>query len=174
MSKENSRFLSLVLRHKPETIDIELDANGWVDVDILLEQLAKFKRETSYEELEVIVETNDKQRFTFNEDKSQIRANQGHSVDVDLGLTPEQPPEFLYHGTVAKALGGIFETGLDKMSRHALHLSEDLGTATNVGSRRGNPLILTIESGRMYKDGFEFFKSKNGVWLIDNVPPEYI
>jgi len=172
--KDVSRFLSLVLRHKPETIGITLDENGWVDVDVLLSSLKSHNREITFGELKESVITNNKQRFTFNDDETQIRANQGHSVDVDLQLKPSKPPSKLYHGTVEKAIQGIKETGLKKMNRHALHLSEDVATATNVGSRRGDAIILEIDSGAMDIDGFEFCQSKNGVWLIDIVPHRYI
>lgn len=173
MNKNNiSRFLSLILRHKPDVIGITLDKSGWVSVSLLLTQLKKYDRPLSLEELVDIVETNPKKRFTFNEDNTKIRANQGHSTEVDL--EPEEPPTTLFHGTVKDAIPGIKKSGLDKMSRHALHLSVDLETATNVGSRRGKALILSIDSGKMHEDGYLFYKSKNGVWLIDNVPPEYI
>ena len=172
--KKVSRLLSLVLRHKPENIGIELDKNGWVDVNVLLTQLEKHGKGITMLELLKIVETNNKQRFTFNNTNTRIRANQGHSVDVDLGLKTSRPPRKLYHGTVQKAIKGIKETGLKKMNRHALHLSEDVATATNVGSRRGDAIILEIDSAHMDVDGFDFYQSKNGVWLIDNVPPKYI
>tara|TARA_R110000772_G_scaffold17946_3_gene50051 strand:+ start:180406 stop:180957 length:552 start_codon:yes stop_codon:yes gene_type:complete len=174
--KKVSRLLSLVLRHKPEKIGIELDGEGWVDICTLLTQLEKHNREITFLELVNIVETNDKQRFTFNEQMSKIRANQGHSgrLGIDLGLKASRPPKKLFHGTVQKAIQGVKEGGLDKMSRHALHLSEDVPTAINVGSRRGDAIILEIDSGAMHADGFKFYQSKNGVWLIDNVPPKYI
>jgi putative RNA 2'-phosphotransferase len=174
MSKQNSRFLSLVLRHKPETIKIKLDKNGWVAVDELLAQLKKHNREMSMKDLRDIVEFNDKKRFEFNEEGTLIRAAQGHSVKVDLQMKPKQPPRKLYHGTVAKTIDTIMDGGLKKMNRHAVHLSEDITTATKVGSRRGEAIILEVNSAAMYVDKIKFFKSKNGVWLTDEVPSKYI
>ena len=173
-NKGISRFLSFVLRHNPEAIGLKLDKGGWVDINILLTTLNNHDRVITFTELKEIVETNNKQRFTFNDDETRIRANQGHSVEVDLGLKAKRPPMKLFHGTVQKAIKGVKRGGLDKMSRHALHLSADVATATNVGSRRGEAIILEVDSGWMYADGFKFFQSKNDVWLIDNVPPKYI
>jgi putative RNA 2'-phosphotransferase len=172
--KKNSRFLSLVLRHKPQTINIKLDKNGWVNVDELLVKLKQHKREISMKDLRNIVKFNDKKRFTFNDDETKIRASQGHSVKVDLELKAKKPPAKLYHGTVAKAIEGIKEVGMKKMNRHAIHLSEDIPTAMNVGNRRGNAILLEINSAHMHVDGFKFFQSKNGVWLIEEVPAKYI
>jgi putative RNA 2'-phosphotransferase len=172
--KHISKFLSLILRHSPETIRLRLDANGWADVDELLSQAAKHRQHISFEELEHVVATNDKQRFAFNEDYSKIRANQGHSINVSLDLPVQEPPEFLYHGTVAKYLEAIRKEGLQKMSRQHLHLSKDKQTAEKVGSRRGIPVILVVNSGRMHRDGHAFYVSANGVWLTDQVPPQYI
>lgn len=173
--KNISRLLSLVLRHKPEVIGITLDKNGWVSIDELIEKL-KLRKDTSvtFEHLQEIIDTNDKQRFAFNSDKTMIRASQGHSVKVDLKLSNEKPPINLFHGTVEKSLESIFKTGLTKMKRHAVHLSEDLKTADVVGSRRGKSIILTIKSGLMFFDGYKFQKSENGVWLTDIVPSKYI
>lgn len=171
--KETSKFLSLILRHQPELIGLTLDTNGWADVDTLLALAARRKRITR-DELETIVAESDKQRFAFNEDHSKIRANQGHSVQVDLELPVSTPPEFLYHGTTGAFVTEILNTGIKKMSRQHVHLSVDKTTATKVGSRRGIPLILTIRSGDMHRDGFAFFVSANGVWLTDHVPPKYI
>jgi len=167
-----SKFLSLILRHKPEKIGLTLDKNGWAEVsDILEKSNLKFTMET----LEEVVSTNDKQRFSFNEDKTKIRANQGHSLKtIDLELAPQIPPAFLYHGTVLKFLQNIKLDGLKKMSRQHVHLSPDRQTATIVGKRRGAPLILSIRSGQMHADGYPFYLSKNGVWLADHVPPDYI
>lgn len=169
--KSISKFLSLILRHNPEKIDLQLDPNGWADVD---ELISKSSVHFTSEELEEIVETNDKQRFAFNADHTKIRASQGHSIDIDLALAPQQPPEFLFHGTVAKFLDGIRKDGLQKMSRQYLHLSHDRHTAEKVGSRRGKPVILNIRSGQMHRDGILFYLSDNGVWLTDQVPPQYI
>ena len=172
--KTISKFLSLVLRHSPETIGLTLDANGWADVEELLTKSARQHHSFSKEELEEIVATNDKQRFIFNADKTKIRANQGHSVEVDLSLTATMPPEVLYHGTVAKFLPNIRAEGLKKMERQHVHLSKDIETATKVGNRRGTAMILHIQSGVMYKEGYAFYLSANGVWLTDNVPARYI
>jgi len=172
--KNNSKFLSLVLRHKPETIKVKLDKNGWVEVDELLVKLKQHNREIPLVELKEIVLFNDKKRFEFNEDETKIRAAQGHSVKVDLQLKAQRPPMELYHGTVSKFLDAIKKDGLKKMNRHAVHLSHDLPTATKVGSRRGEAIILVVNSGAMYADRYKFFQSKNGVWLVEEVPPKYI
>lgn len=175
MKKKNpDRFLSLILRHKPEEANIELDENGWTDVKYLIKRLDSMGYEIDMEILEEIVETNNKKRFAFNDKKTKIRASQGHSVNVDLQLKPQTPPDELYHGTVGKALSGIFKEGLKKVSRHAVHLSHETETATNVGSRRGSAIILKIDSKQMHLDGIKFYKSANGVWLVDEVPSKYI
>ncbi len=172
--KEISKFLSLILRHNPKKIDLELDDQGWANVDELIKKSNKYKHRFDLDVLKEIVETNDKQRFSFNENETKIRANQGHSVTVDLDYKPIEPPEFLYHGTVAKFLTSIKERGLLKMNRHHVHLSDDIETATKVGSRRGKPIILKISSGEMFREGATFFQSENGVWLTDSVFPKYI
>ncbi|GAA4278663.1 RNA 2'-phosphotransferase [Aquimarina mytili] len=172
--KHISKFLSLVLRHDPGKIGLQLDENGWADVEELVSKCQKYQPNLDIELLKEIVETNDKKRFAFNQDYTRIRASQGHSLKIDLKYTPKQPPEFLYHGTVEKFMDAIKEMGLLKMSRHHVHLSEERETATKVGSRRGKPIILIIRSGAMHANGIEFFQSDNGVWLTDNVSPEYI
>lgn len=172
--KHISKFLSLILRHQPEIIQLQLDDNGWADVDELISKSAKHGNAFSFEQLEEVVFTNDKQRFAFNEDASKIRANQGHSIHVELDLPVQEPPEFLYHGTVAKYLDAIRKEGLKKMNRQHLHLSRDKQTAEKVGSRRGIPVILNICSGQMHRDGHSFYLSANGVWLTDHVPAQYI
>tara|TARA_R110000796_G_scaffold162503_2_gene279294 strand:- start:7866 stop:8402 length:537 start_codon:yes stop_codon:yes gene_type:complete len=172
--KNNSKFLSLILRHKPDTIKVKLDKNGWVAVDELLAQLKKHNKEIPIVELKEIVKFNDKKRFEFNDDETKIRASQGHSVKVDLQLKTKRPPMKLYHGTINKNVDNIMENGLQKMNRHAVHLSHDLPTATKVGSRRGEAIILVVNSGAMYADRYKFFESKNGVWLVEEVPPKYI
>lgn len=169
-----SKFLSLVLRHKPDTIGIVLDRNGWVSVEELLAKSADYGLRLSRTELEEIVETNDKKRFAFSEDKTRIRANQGHSVEVELELEAAEPPERLFHGTVERFLGSIRTEGLKKMNRHHVHLSKDKETAEKVGDRRGEAIILTISSGDMFKDGHTFYLSENRVWLTDTVPVKYI
>ena len=169
-----SKFLSLVLRHRPDVIGIELDAEGWVAVEELLTACAKHGRAISRDQLDDLVRTNDKQRFAFSVDGSRIRANQGHSLPVDLGLVPVEPPELLYHGTVPRFLESIRREGLTKGTRHHVHLSPDVETATKVGQRRGRPIVLMIAAGHMFRDGHKFYRSENGVWLTDAVPPAYI
>jgi putative RNA 2'-phosphotransferase len=169
-----SKFLSLVLRHSPEKISLQLDENGWADVEELLLKSARHGQRFSKTELEEVVETNDKKRFSFNADNTRIRANQGHSIDVELDLSAAVPPEYLFHGTVSKFLGNIKIEGLRKMNRNHVHLSKDRETAEKVGSRRGEPIILTVSSGQMHLDGVLFYLSENGVWLTDNVPVKYI
>ncbi|WP_299891578.1 RNA 2'-phosphotransferase [uncultured Lacinutrix sp.] len=173
--KRVSKFLSLILRHNPQKINLELDENGWANVEELLEKSNKNNTRFSMETLEEVVETNDKKRFTFNDDKTKIRANQGHSIKtIDLELKPIKPPTFLYHGTVGKFMKSIRAEGLQKMSRQHVHLSSDLETATKVGSRRGQAIILSIRTKDMHNKGYTFYKSKNDVWLTDKVPPEFI
>ena len=173
-AKSISKYLSLVLRHNPAAAGITLDAEGWVRVDDLLAGAARHDHLFTRTELEEVVQTNEKQRFAFSLDGQRIRANQGHSVSVDLGLTPETPPDVLYHGTVERFVSSIMEKGLDKRSRQHVHLSLDVATATRVGSRRGDPIILRIAAASMHSDGFHFYCSANGVWLTDRVPPQYI
>ena len=169
-----SKFLSLILRHAPGKIGLVLDENGWADVAELIDKSAKKQMFFSAGELEEVVVTNDKQRFSYNADKTKIRANQGHSIEVELQLEKKTPPEILYHGTVARFLDRIRQEGLKKMNRHHVHLSGDKLTAEKVGSRRGDAVILVVRSGEMAGDGFEFFFSENGVWLTDHVPMKYI
>ncbi|MCD6051640.1 MAG: 2'-phosphotransferase [Verrucomicrobia bacterium] len=169
-----SKFLSLVLRHEPERIGITLDNAGWVPVIELIAACQKHGKSLTVTSLEEIVATSDKKRFAFSDDGQRIRANQGHSVGVDLGLTPVPPPEILYHGTVEKFLPSIRSEGLRKGERHHVHLSKDETTAIKVGERRGQAIILKIAAGRMHAEGHPFFLSANGVWLTDHVPPDYI
>ncbi len=169
-----SKFLSLILRHKPEIIDIQMDEQGWVKTDELLEKLRLHHRGISLEQLKTVVAENNKKRFAFNEDESLIRASQGHSVQLDLGYDAVTPPEFLYHGTATRFLESIRKTGLEKRGRHHVHLSQELSTAKNVGGRHGKVIILNIRSLEMHQKGFDFFVSENGVWLTDHVPVEYI
>ena len=172
--KSISKFMSLILRHDPGRVGIELDNEGWVEVAVLIDAMNKAGKSVDLALIQEVVTSNDKQRFTFSEDGSRIRANQGHSVSIDLKLEPQVPPEFLYHGTATKNLDSINENGLDKCKRQHVHLSADKVTATKVGQRHGKVLILNIRSGDMFRAGFEFFLSKNGVWLTDRVPVEYI
>ncbi|MCW3104832.1 MAG: 2-phosphotransferase [Bacteroidetes bacterium] len=169
-----SKFLSLVLRHKPEEIGVVMDANGWVAVDELIEKCSVKKVSLDFDTLEEVVISSDKQRFAFSDDYSKIRANQGHTVSVDLGLEEKEPSDFLYHGTVEKFLESIKADGLQKMQRLHVHLSKDIETAVKVGSRRGKPVILKIHAAAMHKDGYTFYLSKNGVWLCEQVPVKYI
>ncbi|HEY0254769.1 MAG TPA: RNA 2'-phosphotransferase [Kofleriaceae bacterium] len=172
--KQKSKFLSLVLRHEPEAIGITLDKNGWTPVDALLAAFANHGQPMTREELEELVATSDKKRFALSDDGAQIRANQGHSVEVELELAPIAPPARLFHGTVDKFLASIRATGLVKGERHHVHLSADLETATKVGGRRGKPVILTVRAQEMAAAGHVFFRSENGVWLTDHVPPEFL
>ena len=169
-----SKFLSLVLRHKPETVGLTLEENGWIPVDKLIEACAAYGKKFSLAELAEVVETNDKRRFSFDESGAKIRASQGHSVEVELEFEETTPPAALYHGTAEKNLGGIFAEGLKKMSRHHVHLSPDTETARQVGARYGKPVILEIDTARMLEEGFKFYVSANGVWLADAVPPEFL
>lgn len=172
--KKTSKFLSLILRHSPDTIGLRLDENGWADVEELIQKSVGKSMYFSSQELEEVVLTNDKQRFAFNDDKTRIRASQGHSVDVELQLEAKVPPEVLYHGTVEKFLQSIMTEGLRKMERHHVHLSQDRETAEKVGSRRGTAIILVVRSGEMNREGVEFYLSANGVWLTEQVPVKYI
>ena len=172
--KQISKFLSLILRHDPGKIGLDLDDQGWADVQTLLTKSQKQFSSLDLNLLQEIVSSNDKQRFAFNEDHTKIRASQGHSVTIDLNYSPKQPPQFLYHGTVPKFIEAIKEKGLLKMSRHHVHLSEELDTASAVGARRGKPIILTVRAGEMYSDGIPFFQSDNQVWLTDHVPAKYL
>ena len=169
-----SKFLSLVLRHEPGLIGITLDEAGWVEVSELLRACRAHGRPLTLEELREVVAVNDKRRFSFSEDGRRIRASQGHSVPVELGYDPADPPAELYHGTAEKFLPLIREQGLKKGARHHVHLSHDVETARRVGGRRGRPVVLAVDSGRMRGEGHEFFLSANGVWLTERVPPEYI
>lgn len=170
----NSKFLSLVLRHRPETIGITLDAAGWIGVDELLPALARHGRKWSRADLEEIVRTSDKQRFALSSEGTRIRANQGHSIDVELGHEAAVPPELLYHGTAAQYVSAIRQHGLRKMQRHHVHLSAETEVTLRVGARRGHPILLTIHAGGMHRAGHAFFLTPNQVWLTDHVPPEFI
>jgi putative RNA 2'-phosphotransferase len=169
-----SKFLSLVLRHKPEIIGISLDEKGWTDTALLLEKMNAAGKVIDFEILKHIVDTNAKKRFAFNDDLSRIRASQGHSLEIELGYESQQPPHILYHGTAVQNIKAIFEQGLIKGNRHHVHLSTNIETAINVGSRYGKPVLLEVLSEQMYTDGHQFFVSENGVWLTQNVPPQYI
>lgn len=169
-----SKFLSLVLRHKPETIGIALDDNGWTDVAILLNKMSESGTPISMDVLRHIVDTNPKKRFAFSDTCDRIRANQGHSVDIELGYQTQLPPEILFHGTGVNSVEAILSSGLQKMQRHHVHLSTDIDTAKNVGQRHGKPAIFKVLAEQMYKDGFAFYMSDNGVWLTGEVPAKYL
>lgn len=169
-----SKFLSLILRHKPEAVGLQLDDNGWIAVDKLIKACADYGKKFSLAELEEIVETNDKKRFSFDETGKKIRASQGHSLEVEIEFEEKTPPEILYHGTAEKNVGTIFADGLKKMSRHHVHLSADTETAKKVGTRYGKPVIFKIETKKMLAENFRFYVSANGVWLVENVPPKFL
>jgi putative RNA 2'-phosphotransferase len=169
-----SKFLSLVLRHQPGLIGLELDEAGWTLVNELLAKCAAAGHALSHEALEEIVRTSDKQRFAFSEDGTRIRANQGHSIPVDLGLPPLEPPTVLLHGTTKRFLPSILAQGLAKRARHHVHLSESASTATAVGARRGESVLLKVDAARMHAEGHLFYRSANGVWLTDAVPAQYL
>lgn len=173
-NKRISKFLSLILRHQPEIIELKLDENGWAEVNELITKSAKGRMHFSFEDLEEVVETNNKKRFAFNEDKTKIRASQGHSIAIDLALKTIQPPDFLYHGTADANISSILGKGIEKRSRQHVHLSADKETATKVGMRHGKPVILTIRTKEMHDDGIAFYLSANGVWLTDFVDAKYI
>lgn len=174
MSVRISKFLSLVLRHDPSRIGLQLDEAGWADVDALIAASAAHGVPLTREGLREIVETSDKRRYALSADGARIRANQGHSVPVDLQLPPREPPAQLYHGTIDAALPGIREHGLLRGERHHVHLSPDVPTATAVGRRRGRPVILTVRAADMHAAGHVFYCSENGVWLTDHVPARFI
>lgn len=169
-----SRFISFILRHHPETIGIELDEHGWAKVEELLLGINNNGRTVDMELLEEIVRTDQKQRYSFNEDKTLIRANQGHSISVDVELEEMQPPQVLYHGTASRFLDSIMQEGLKPMSRLYVHLSKDIETAKAVATRHGAPVILKINTSQMQEDGMKFYLSKNGVWLTKYVSIKYI
>ncbi len=171
--KNTSKYISLILRHQPEVIGITLDEHGWADVNQLIEGVNKTHPLTR-ELLEEIVRTDEKQRYSFNEDHTKIRANQGHSIPVDVELKEAEPPEELYHGTGEKYTGSIEKQGLIPKSRLYVHLSKDTETAVKVGQRHGKPVVYTVMAGEMYRDGYRFFLSANGVWLTKEVPVRYL
>jgi putative RNA 2'-phosphotransferase len=169
-----SKFLAKHLRHAPDALGLTLQPGGWVAVDDLLAASERAGFTITYDELLECVETNDKQRFSFDDTGDLIRANQGHSVEVDLHLEEHQPPDVLYHGTVERFLASILTDGLQKGKRHHVHLSKDTETARKVGARRGRPVILQVDAGKMHRQGFKFFLSANSVWLTDSVPAAFL
>lgn len=168
-----SKFISLILRHKPETVHITLDEHGWADVEELLAGINAAGRFIDKSMLEEIVATDKKQRYSFSPDRKLIRANQGHSIPVDVELKEQEPPDYLYHGTAAQFLEAIKAQGLKPMSRLYVHLSKDIETALTVGKRHGKPVVLKVHSREMYKAGYPFYLSENGVWLTKKVAPEH-
>lgn len=172
--KRTSRKISLVLRHKPEAIGLGLDENGWAKVNELLAKMSATGTPLKRADLETIVAENDKQRFSFSPDGQKIRANQGHSIAVDLQLVPVPPPAVLYHGTASTSVEAIMKTGLEPRKRQHVHLSQDVTTATAVGSRHGRPVILRVDAAGMARAGYVFFCSENGVWLTGEVPVGYL
>ncbi len=173
MEKNNltktSKFISLILRHKPETIGIKLDEHGWADVEDLLKGA-----DIDFSTLEQIVKEDEKRRYSFSDDKTKIRANQGHSINVDVELEEKIPPNILYHGTAEKYLDNINLEGLKPMSRLYVHLTEDLEIAKKTGLRHGKLVIFEIDAKRMIDDGIKFYLSVNNVWLVRTVPPKYL
>jgi putative RNA 2'-phosphotransferase len=169
-----SKFLAKHLRHTPEALGLALQPGGWVSVDQLLAASERTGFPISYDELIECVETNDKKRFSFDDTGDLIRANQGHSAEVDLQLEQKEPPDVLFHGTVERFLASIMAEGLKKGKRHHVHLSKDVETARKVGARRGKPVILQVNAREMHGAGFKFFLSANGVLLTDSVPAEFL
>lgn len=169
-----SKFMSLVLRHAPEKIGLQLDEAGWAKVDDLLRKMSKRHGEISFEMLQEVVAQNNKKRFAFNEDQSKIRASQGHSIQIDHGYKPISPPNVLYHGTASKNEESILKSGLSKRQRHHVHLSENLDTAISVGKRHGKPIVFEVDCKEMNAKGFVFYKSENDVWLTENVPSVFL
>ncbi|HBG4827169.1 TPA: RNA 2'-phosphotransferase [Clostridioides difficile] len=176
MSKKDklSIFISLILRHKPETIGIKLDDYGYADVNELIEKINNTGRNINIEILEQIVKEDNKQRYSFNDDRSKIRANQGHSINVNVELRELEPPKYLYHGTATRFLDNIKNEGIIKQSRLYVHLSRDIDTAIKVGKRHGTPVILKINTGKMYENGYKFYLSENNVWLCEYIPFKYV
>ena len=174
-----SKFLSMVLRHNPSAIGITLDDEGWVDVQTLIDNATIYQKDQGLEALtkdllDEIVDTNNKRRFEYSEDGWEIRARQGHSIDVNLGYDSTMPPDYLYHGTASRFVPAIRANGLDKRKRHHVHLSKDYDTAIKVGQRHGKSFVLRIDCKAMKADGYDFFETDNAVWLVDDVPAKFI
>ena len=171
--KSTSKFLSLILRHKPAVIGITLDEHGWANVDELIAGIGK-SRKFDLQMLEQIVDEDEKQRYAFNEDKTLIRANQGHSIPVDVELEQKAPPEILYHGTGEKYVDRIDQEGLRPMSRLYVHLTDSLETAKKVGARHGKPVVYVVQAEQMQKEGYVFYLSANNVWLTKRIPASFL
>lgn len=172
--KRASKFLSLLLRHQPDLIGLDLDSEGWADVKSLVEKTQHTDCPLDEALIEEVVKTNDKQRFTLDTENGRIRANQGHSIEADLNLKKRVPPDTLYHGTALRFVDSIFEKGLLKQERHHVHLSADVMIAKKVGGRHGKPVVLAVNSIQMHVDGICFYQSDNGVWLTDFVDAKYL
>lgn len=174
--KHISKFLSYILRHHPEEIDLMVDAQGWAHLPSLIEKARKHGRSISKEQIKKVIQKSSKNRFSLSDDEQYIRAGYGHSIDVDLGLTPQLPPTILYHGTAKQNIFSIQSSGLQPQSRNLVHLSDNKKDAISVGGRHGKPMVLTIEARRMYKDGYPFYQSDSepGIWLVKKVPPQFI
>lgn len=171
---KTSKFLSYVLRHRPDSIGLVLDGAGWASINELIRKARSAGKKLSRTLIEEVVANNDKQRFALSADGERIRASQGHSVDIDLDLKPLQPPEVLYHGTATRFLESIMARGLQPGSRRHVHLSADIGTARKVGQRHGKPVILELDARAMHQAGLVFFRADNGVWLTAHVPPAFL
>ena len=169
-----SKLLSLILRHKPEVIGLALDSNGWANLDDLIRLAKDHGHVLTRELIEEVVAASDKQRFALDESRQRIRANQGHSIAVELGLKPQEPPDVLFHGTAKRLIESIRELGLSRRERHHVHLSSDARTALLVGQRHGEPVVLSIRAREMRERGHEFYRSENGVWLVGEVPASFI
>lgn len=172
--QEVSKFVALILRHKPETIGIVLDDHGYANVEELIDGVAAHYKGFNRAYLEKIVSIDEKKRYSFNQDKTLIRANQGHSIKVDIELKEQEPPEVLYHGTGGKYVKSIDKQGLRPKSRMYVHLSKDVETAKKVGQRHGTPIVYIVRAKQMYKDGYKFYLSENNVWLTNEVPNKYL
>lgn len=173
-TRKVSKLLSYVLRHKPEAYQLDMDKNGWVDLNQLINKVNQNGGQLNLELIQEVVANNDKQRFKLDLTNHRIRANQGHSININLELQEQTPPECLYHGTSVDTIPKIKATGIKKMNRHLVHLSQDESTAKIVGSRHGRPAVLKVKAQRMHAQGLKFFLSENGVWLTDFVDPDFI
>ena len=169
-----SKFMSKVLRHEPESVGLTLEAGGWALVDDLIAGLARAGTRVSREDVEAVVRGCEKQRFAIDDSGTKIRANQGHSAEVELAFEPVEPPAELFHGTAKASVTLILRDGLLRMARHHVHLSADRQTATRVGARHGKPVVLIVDAAKMRADGHTFYRAANGVWLVDRVPPQYL
>jgi putative RNA 2'-phosphotransferase len=171
---KTSKFLSLILRHEPERVGLVLSEAGWVSIEELLSAISRNGVSLSRAQLLNIVATSEKQRFAISEDNLRIRASQGHSIEVDLQYEPQVPPEVLYHGTASRFIESIRREGLRRMGRHHVHLSAETSVTVQVGARHGKPVLLTVRAGEMHHTGHVFYRSANGVWLVEHVPVRFI